>query len=266
MTTSPLVLRGRDGTAQLDGGALRLEQEAIRRIPLEAVEEIRAAENGLTLEIVLTTVSGPATVYRLRCRSGPAVAAFVDMVAALVPERVPGEPRRDGAALVLTEARPPRRRPAYGLWAFLGVCLASGGVAIGWGSAGNVLFFFLGWFPLFIGYAISDSVGRDMYLTWALRRSGLTVLATRHPSNYRIFQFTDASGVVRDFRGHADWVSGSNPPQVQVLYDPHRSDRMVGVQMRANWVLNWLYLVFGLPILVLGLVAVPGQFVLVLFN
>ncbi|MGW4034602.1 hypothetical protein ACWEFL_35795 [Streptomyces sp. NPDC004838] len=271
MTTSSLVLRGRDGTARLDRGDVLLDQDGIRRIPLAAVEEVRAADGGLTLEIVLTTAGGPATVYRLRCRSAAAVTAFTEAVCTALPERGPGEPRQDGAALVQTTPGPGRRpllhrRGCIGLAVFLTVCLVNAVVVVVWGTSIERVVFFTGWIPLVLGYVITTGAGRGLFLTWLLRRRGITVLATRHPTDRRIFQFTDATGAAREFNGTGDWVN-THPPQIHVTYDPTHPNRMVGVEDRFNMTINALYLaVLGLPLLGYGLICVPGQFIFVLLS
>lgn len=265
MATSSLVLRGRSGTARLDRGDVLLDQDdEIRRIPVAAVEEVRAADGGLTLEIALTTAGGPATVYRLRCRSAAAVTAFTEAVGAALPERGTGDPRQDGTALVRTTPGP-RRRPLLRRRSRIGlaVCLVNAVVVVVWGTSDERIMFFVGCIPLFIGLAITTAAGEGLFLTWLLRRRGITVLATQHPAKRRIFQFTDATGADREFDGTGDWVN-SHPPQIHVTYDPTSPDRMVGVQDRFNTVLNVLYvIVLGLPPLGFGLAAVPGQFIFV---
>ncbi|MFJ3668084.1 hypothetical protein ACIPSE_16705 [Streptomyces sp. NPDC090106] len=276
-----VALRGRSGALWAEDGKLLLEQDGVRRrIPLAAVEEVRAATAAPHgVEVVLTASGGAApTVYRLAHRKAAETAVFVSAVNAALP---PGRDRDgvDGESLVVSEQAPPRssywRSGDWVIWAVVGVLgggWAAGFVTLLWHSdlIGAILWV-LGTKPLIGGLAVYFLAGSALYDRAILRRRGVTVLATRSHSTGKkeIYAFTDLEGVRRECEpdSAAEPVSAhTTPRRVQVSYDPRKPDRVAARLPVRTWVARTLGVaVFGTAMLYAGLWMVPYQLVQVLF-
>jgi hypothetical protein len=276
MTTSHLpsvALRSRSGGLWLENGRLTLEQDGVRRrIPLAAVQEVRATANGPRgVEVVLTAPEGThPTVYRLAHRKAADVTVFVSTVNAGLPERE----RRDGAELVVMEPGVPSRTPFWAapefwLWTVIGL------VGAGWVAGlttlimhadviGAILWFF-GTKPLAIGLTLYGLSAFELYDRAILWRRGVPVLATfSHTAGKKqLYSFTDLEGVERhcepDSSAHTA-VYHLDLKQVQVSYDPQNPERVKARLSVGTWVLRSLGVgIFGTATLYAGLWMVPYQ-------
>ncbi|MGW9597682.1 hypothetical protein ACWHLZ_46430 [Streptomyces chartreusis] len=275
--TSSLVLRGHSATIWLDGGAILINQNGIRRrIPLQAVEKIRVDdESQRSVEVVLTAAVGtPGTTYRMDCRSSAAVTTFADTVNRALPQRDEGEPRRDVAELVEVlpnEACRPPGDPRWRIGALilLGLYLVGLATLIVAGEPDQWIMWLVGLAPLLMGGIICSSSVARLYDCWILRRRGISVLATYcRPSSgtRRVFQFTDAEGIEREVRLHYDVKRiTTDPARVEVTYDPDRPERTTAT-LTATGVLGRLVVdLFGVAILLPGLYFAPYQLMKLLF-
>ncbi|MDG9725086.1 hypothetical protein [Streptomyces sp. DH41] len=235
MTTTPsppsLVLRGRDATARVDadGDHLTWRQDGTtHRIPLRAVEVVRAAGEGRTLEIVLTAPPdrGPA-VYEVTEVSAAGALAFVEAVHARLPARDPGEPRADGKDLVTTdEGRSPTRRwpsgRVIGVLAAIAVAAALD-VAVGTLGGGGQIVGAMIFFQVFgvIGVLILVLTGEGLYYARRLPKHGITVVAEfdHFTNSTRVYRYTDHHGTRHFYR---DSAGGST---LELSFDPRRPER-----------------------------------------
>ncbi|MEU6339344.1 hypothetical protein ABZ883_00090 [Streptomyces sp. NPDC046977] len=249
-----LVLRGGGVTARFDGDDVHVsEGHERRRIPVAAIEEVRAAgPQGSTAEIVLTTAGGPATVHSVTHHNSRAVTAFAAAVNAAVPPRDAHEPREDGTALVevtSTKSRPARGDAKPAEEATAGE--AAGGIvllllALGWltgliwllvdGEGGQALRWGLGFLPFLIGGGALYGFVSELDKGLALRRRGITVVAVfdrkeepadSEQSAVTVYRFTDLKGVVHDYRGSGRKVEG-DARRVEITYDPDHPDVVSG--------------------------------------
>lgn len=262
--TSLLILRGRGATAHFEGRSVLLEQIGThRRIPVEAIQEVRAVgARGDTTEIELTSAGGDPTVFLVTGSSPAAAAAFVSAVtSALTGPRA----ARDGMELV-SEVTPEvpawrlllTRRPgavaaavcAVVLWATLVVCVAMAGEPRQWIM------------PL-VGGLVLVGAGRYLQLAggivrehWSTRRHGITVAATsagRNSAHREIWRFTDADGRARTYVGSGK-IIGRDPRRIEVRYDPRRPDKLYAPQPVSVYVVVGVVVTPMLAgILVLGL-------------
>lgn len=277
---SSVALRGRSATIWLEGGAILLDQDGIRRrIPLEAVEEIRVEEAPQrSVEVVLTAAKGTVgTTYRLECRSSATVTAFADAVNRALPRRDSGEPQRDGAELVEVLPKESRVRPGDPRWQiggliFLGLYLAGLVTLILAGEFYQPIMWCVGLAPLFLAGILFSMVFEALYDRWILRRRGITVVATYYDyvgSRERpIFRFIDAEGNERKVRlDYKAKAITTTPKRVKVTYDPHHPKRAVATLPATTWVLRTIgVILFGVPLLLLALFLVPYQLIELLFN
>ncbi|MEU1256661.1 hypothetical protein ABZ445_25570 [Streptomyces chartreusis] len=282
-TPSPLpsvTLRGRSGALWLEGGSLLLEQDGVRRrIPLPAVEAVRAAEGPRGVEVVLTAPEGAgATVYRVAHRAASARDAFVRTVNAALPARDAEEDRRDGATLV--EVLPGTVRTAWYRKALgdAALVLAIGVPVVGWiaglvtllahGDLIGAILWFFGTKPLIIGLVLYGMAAKTLYDRAILRRRGVSVLAAfhRYDGKKRMFRFTDLNGVPRECEvDTAAEPVGSGPERFEVSYDPEHPERVAARLPVRTWVLRSLGVgVFGTLFLYAGLYMVPYQLIQVL--
>ncbi|MFD3457054.1 hypothetical protein ACFWVC_33370 [Streptomyces sp. NPDC058691] len=268
-----LVLRGRGVAARFRGDDVLLSEGHVRRrIPVAAIEEVRAAgPQGSTAEIVLTTAGGPATVHSVTHHNSRAVTAFTAAVNAALPARDADEPRQDGEALVevtSTRSRPVKdAKPAeeastadavggfaalvliLGWLAGLIWRLVDGEGALRWGLA--IL-------PAFIGFGALAGCVSELGKGLALRRRGITVIAAfdrkeqpadSEASAVTVYRFTDLKGVVHDYRGSGRRVEG-DAQRVEITYDPDHPEVVSGTGWYAR-----LAGVTGLGLLALALFA-----------
>lgn len=237
------------------GGAdiLLSEGHVRRRIPVAAIEEVRAAgPQGSTAEIVLTTAGGPAAVHLVRHHNSRAVSVFAAAVNAALPARDAHEPRQDGAALVeVTSTRALRARPADdtkpteestpgdAVMGVTGLLLALGWLAgLVWRliDGEGALRWGLGILPAFFGVGALAGVLMELDKGLALRRRGITVIAVLdrreepedgEASAVTVYRFTDLKGVVHEYRGSGREVEGDTKG-VEITYDPDHPDVVSG--------------------------------------
>lgn len=264
--TSPIpVLRGSGGSVlQSDGDALvlrRSDEEA--RIPLAAVGLVRA--EGRAVEVVLVAPEGTeAAVHRVDGVSGAAATAFAEAVNRSLPERTDGEAAVDGSSLVtvrtLTEdpgdtgVRRVKRAAIAVAALLLAVSVANGVLG---GSVGIAVLVLLGGA---VGAAITlfgvGAVWVHVEL-WRLPRYGITVVAQKHPEQYRTYIYTDTHGVSRTMYGK------SSKPEIEVAYHPRNPRNAVVCPTRGKLIFDSL---FALAILGFGLLVDTGIAIMAIGN
>ncbi|MFF3565848.1 hypothetical protein ACFYXS_38060 [Streptomyces sp. NPDC002574] len=246
-----LVLRGGGVTARFDGDDVCMsEGHERRRIPVAAIEEVRAAgPQGSTAEIVLTTAGGPATVYSVRHHNSRAVTVFASAVNAALPPRDAAEPRQDGQALVevtSTRARPAQdtkpaeeSTPGDAVVGVTGLLLALGWLAgLVWRlvDGEGALRWGLGVLPAFFGVGALAGFLTELDKGLVLRRRGITVIAVfdrrEEPADSEspavtVHRFTDLKGVVHDYRGTGRKVEG-DARRLEITYDPDHPEVVSG--------------------------------------
>ncbi|MFE3739228.1 hypothetical protein [Streptomyces sp. NPDC059134] len=238
--TSPLILRGRGTTAHFEDRSVLLEQNGIhRRIPVRAIQEVRASgAGGDTAEIELTSAGRDPVVFVVPRSSPAAVSAFVSAVTSVLPEhRSP----RDGMELVSEETpTAPEWRVflarhsaavtvavfAIGLWAALVVYVAAAGEPGQWlmPIPGALLLLAAGRYLQLAGGIVREH--------WSTRRHGIAVAATsagRNSANKEIWEFTDAEGRARTYVGSGK-IIGREPRRIEVRYDPRDPDELYAPQ------------------------------------
>ncbi|MFJ8172585.1 hypothetical protein ACIQ64_29665 [Streptomyces sp. NPDC094473] len=271
-----LTVGSRSGSFALESRSILLEQGGVRRrIPLEAVEEVRL--DGVrrpAVEVVLTAPPGSSgTVYRVDCRNAASATAFVDATARALPARDVDTPREDGAARVAVlpraadrNRRSPRDRLVIAA-VLAPVALYVGGllVLIMDGDVLGVIFWLLGLKPLAFGLLLYGMAAKNLYDRWLLRRRGISVLATSdHTQGQKeIYRYVDAEGVRRFFEpDHAAAPVSLAPRQVAAAYDPRRVERVKAVLPLRTWVLRTIGVGFGgTSLLALGFFLVPYQLI-----
>ncbi|MDX3078185.1 hypothetical protein ACIP98_33730 [Streptomyces sp. NPDC088354] len=246
-----LVLRGGGVAARFDGDDVRLSEGHVRRrVPVAAIEEVRAAgPQGSTAEIVLTTAAGPATVYSVRHHNSRAVTVFAAAVNAALPPRDADEPRQDGEALVevtSTRARPAddakpagESSPGDAAVGVAGLLLALGWLAgLVWllVDGQGALRWGLGILPALFGLGALTGFLTELDKGLVLRRRGITVIAAFDRSeeaadsespSVTVYRYTDLKGVVRDYRGSGRKVEG-DAKRVEITYDPDHPEVVSG--------------------------------------
>ncbi|MEV7276239.1 hypothetical protein [Streptomyces sp. NPDC093111] len=267
--TSPIpVLRGSgDSVLQSDGDALllrRADEEA--RIPLAAIGRVRA--EGRAVEVVLVAADGAeAAVHRVDGVSGAAATVFAEAVNRTLPERAEGAALFDGSALVTVRTLSDSEEPGRGLsqrdlkrlviGLFLALLLASVANGVFGGSVGIAVLVFL-----------SGSVGAAITLfgigglwvqfeRWRLPRYGITVIARKHPEQYRTYIYTDTDGVARTLYGR------SEEPEIEVAYHPRNPRNAVVRLSPGKLVFDSL---FSLAILLFGLAVDTGTAIMAVGN
>ncbi|MFE4454026.1 hypothetical protein [Streptomyces sp. NPDC056796] len=238
--TSHLILRGRGTTAHFEGRSVLLEQNGThRRIPVRAIQEVRAAgAGGDTAEIELTSAEGDPTVFVVTRSSPAAVNAFVSAVTSVLPEQ---RAARDGMELVSEEtpAAPAWRLflarhrgavvvtvSAVVLWAALVACVAALGEPHQW------LLPFFGALMLLGAGCYLNLAGGIIRDHWSTRRHGITVAATsegRNSANKEVWRFTDAEGRARTYVGTGKLL-GRDPRRIEVRYDPRDPEKLYAPQ------------------------------------
>ncbi|MFJ6850145.1 hypothetical protein ACIQM3_06295 [Streptomyces sp. NPDC091271] len=283
MTTTPdspalpsLTVRSRTGSFSMEKRSIVLEQGGVRRrIPLEAVEEVRLeSRRGPGVQVALTAPAGASgTVFRVGCRNRASATAFVDAANGALPVRDADAPREDGAAQVVVlpplagkDRRTARDRLLIAA-ALSPVALYVAGlvVLIAHGDIFGVVFWLLGLKPLAFGLLLYGLSAKNLYDRGLLRRRGISVLATfdHDQGKKQIYSFVDAEGVKRfcEPDSAAEAVRGA-PRQVTVLYDPRHVERVKAVLPLRTWVLRTIGVAFGgTSLLVLGFFLVPYQLI-----
>ncbi|MFF3333243.1 hypothetical protein ACFYWX_27445 [Streptomyces sp. NPDC002888] len=281
MTRSPepsalpsLTLRGSDGRIWLQGRAVLLERDGVRRrIPVAAIAEARVTgASRRTVEIVVRGSDGvPGPVFGIEGRDATAAGRLV----VTVNQALPGEALLGGVELVevlpLGSAAGAKRadpRARAVLLAFLAVYVAGLVVLALAGEAAQPLLWGLGVMPLAAGLLVVVPAVGAVRDRWILRGRGVTVVAMfdRAHGKKRFFRFTDEEGVSREIL--ADYAAvrlDGDPQRIEVTYDPLRPTRAVALMPTPVLVLRALgVVIFGLPVLLIGLYMVPYQLVTLL--
>ncbi|MFD6280677.1 hypothetical protein ACFWFI_34690 [Streptomyces sp. NPDC060209] len=283
MTTSPnspvlpsLTVRGRSGSFALENRSILLQQGGVRRrIPLDAVEEVRLdGARRPAVQVVLTAAAGtPGTVYRVTPRNSASATAFVEAAGRALPVRGTDAPREDGAAKVVVLPREAAKDSRSAReWLTIAVLLtpvalyvAGLVVLIVHGDVLGVIFWLLGLKPLAFGLFLYGASAKTLYDRWLLLRRGISVVATwdHTEGKKQIFAFVDAEGVRRFFEPDdaAEPVSAA-PRRVAAAYDPRHPERVKAVLPVRTWVLRTIGVVFGgTSLLVLAFFLVPYQLI-----
>ncbi|MER5297710.1 hypothetical protein ABT382_37820, partial [Streptomyces pharetrae] len=216
-----------------------------KRIPLQAVRQVRAEGRALAVELTAPAGTTP-TVCRVRGVSAAAATMFADAVTACLPE----EREADGAALV-TEGTPAESEDeAY--WRKLKICawvvgLVTVGVAVAMAMAivgsGILACVFLIGNPVTLGIVVLGLYGMRMpYYEWYLPRYGITVEAVY--CGPRSYAYTDLHGVARTAS-----VAG-NAPTRRVAYHPDRPGEAFAAY---SWIRKVFRTLFCLAFLLVGL-------------
>ncbi|WP_225803539.1 hypothetical protein [Streptomyces sp. NK15101] len=218
--STPVVEGARKTSLRLDGDAVLLStphEEA--RIPLAAIERIRAEGRSVTVEL---TAPAGATRYahRVAGASAAAAAMFADTVNAALPGVAGRDTTADGTMLVETRTLPLSRRTrklrrimwlsagALGLIVVTSVLVAVAGVPAAMAAlipAGLVLTAAL---------AIGANALANWYREWRLIRHGITAFAAEVPDRPGMYLYTDPAGLIRHV---FTWAGGI---AVKVSYDP----------------------------------------------
>ncbi|MEU4274018.1 hypothetical protein AB0F57_03580 [Streptomyces tanashiensis] len=217
--STPVVQGSGKASLRLDGDALLLSrphEEA--RIPLAAVERIRAEGRSLTVEL-----TAPAGSTRYVHRIDGASAAAASMFAEAVNAALAGTPGRDtsadGTALVETRSLPRSRRStklrrilwmsagALALLVVLCVIAARAGEAVA-----IVVFIPLGLIST-AALAVGANALFNWYREWRLTRHGITTFAAEVPERPGMYLYTDPAGRIRHV---FTWAGGI---AVKVCYD-----------------------------------------------
>ena len=215
---------------------------------MAAIERIDVhGPKGRRLSVVLT--GDEPVVYDLRCRSGPAVHEFAQVVQRALPVRDVDEPRQDGAGLVTEEpmerVAPNRLRQLWwglgGAYVLVFALLVVTGAGVGpvllWVVAPAVIGG--GGFGVHIGWKIV----RD---AWRMRTRGITVEGQLQRSHWYngVEQFTyayvDNQGERRELTS-----SDGGAEQAEITYDPADPE----TAQLGNGTTGWL--VFGAVLIVL---------------
>ncbi|MEW2398091.1 hypothetical protein [Streptomyces sp. NPDC046862] len=270
-----LTLRGADGRIWLQGSTVWLDRDGVRRrIPLEAIVQARVTgASRRSVEIVVRGSGGvPGPVFAITGRDASGAGRIVEAVNGALPERA-GRAAAGGAELVeVFPAEPASRRgdprARAVACAFLAV-YATGLVvlAVAGGSAPAMLWG-LGVMPLALGLMIVGTAAVALRDRWVLRDRGVRVVAVfeRSARRKQYFRFIDQEGVSREIL--ADYAAkrlDGRPQRIEVTYDPQRPQRALAQLRVSALVLRTLgVVVFGLPILAIGLYMVPYQLVTLL--
>ncbi|MFF8382382.1 hypothetical protein [Streptomyces kanasensis] len=245
-TTSLIpVLRGSGGTTlQAEEDALVLRRwRKEKRIPLQAVRQVRAEGRALAVELTAPAGTNP-TVFRVRSVSAAAAAVFADAVTARLPE----EREADGEALV-TEGTPAesegeayRRKLKLCRWA-VGLVTVAVAVAMAIVGSGVFALLFLICTPVTLGILVLGLYAmRTPYYEWYLPRYGITVEAVHR--GYRNYAYTDLHGVARTAS------VASYDPTKRVAYHPDRPGEAFAVY---SWIRKVFRTLFSLAFFLVGL-------------
>ncbi|MEU1667506.1 hypothetical protein ABZ547_28760 [Streptomyces sparsogenes] len=271
-----LSLRGRGGSIWLEAGAVWLEEkEARRRIPVAAVEGARVTgRGGRAVEVALWGADGaPGPVFVVEGRDATAAARLVEVINQARPRTGPPE---GGASLV--DVLPPgtseavrrrRRRARAEASAVLAVYLGGiAGLALA-GEMDRATMWATGIGPLALGVLVVGTGAAAARRRWVLRKRGVAVVArfSHGGRKKRYFRYTDLEGghheIVAD---HAAPKVGGDPNRIEVVYDAEDPARAVCTLAVRTLVSRTAGVVlFGVPILVLGLAMTVGQVVSLFF-
>jgi hypothetical protein len=271
-----LSLRGHKGSIWLEAGAVWVQQEeARRRIPIAAVEGARVTgRGGRSVEVALWGADGaPGPVFVVESRDTTAAARLVEVINRARPQTGPPE---GGATLVdvlptgTPEAvRRRKRRTRAEVSAVLAVYL--GGIA-GLLLAGDMfraIMWATGIGPLALGILLVGIGAAAARQRWVLRKRGVAVVArfSHGGGQKKYFRYTDLEGGKHEIL--ADYAApkiGGDPHRIEVIYDPE--DPGKAVCTLAVRTLVWRtagVVLFGVPVLLLGLAMTVGQAVSLFF-
>ncbi|MFD4110137.1 hypothetical protein ACFWWU_28815 [Streptomyces sp. NPDC058650] len=260
--TSPIpVLQGSKNTVlRSDGRALLLSRPHEElRIPLMAIERVRAEGRSVAVELTAAAGATPA-VRRVGGVSEAAARAFADAVNRALPERAEEDVAVDGSGLVITHVlteSPAERRQSLFKRGALAAALVIVALALTFGiREGGIDGFMLAVTTLFGGTMASVTTAGGAAGLWSacrgwhLTRHGITVEAERTagtPGKLRAsgtYVYTDAVGVSRTVSGSAGaWT-------IHVAYDPQNPGNVV---VRRSGLRTVGYVVLSLGCLCLGL-------------
>ncbi|MER7946925.1 hypothetical protein ABTY59_05965 [Streptomyces sp. NPDC096079] len=221
ITPSTPVLQGsRKTSLRLDDGALLLgtpHEEA--RIPLAAIERIRAEGRSVTVE--LTAPAGTTRyTHRIDRVSEAGAALFAETVNAALPGTPGRDPAADGTALVETRALPLSRRSrklrgvgrlSAGALGLLALACVAVGVA---GDPVTAVLLIPGGLVVTGALAVGANALANWYREWRLIRHGITAFAAEVPDRPGMYLYTDPAGRIRHV---FTWAGGI---AVKVSYDP----------------------------------------------
>ncbi|MFD7557420.1 hypothetical protein ACFV9E_23135 [Streptomyces sp. NPDC059835] len=238
--TSPIpVLQGSKNTVlRSDGGALLLSRPHEElRIPLVAIERVRAEGRSVTVELTAAAGATPA-VRRVGGVSEAAARAFADAVNRALPARSEEDVAVDGSDRVVTRVlteSPAERRQRVFRWGVLAVALLIVALALTFGiREGGIDGFMLAVATLLGGAvaAVTTAGGAAGLWSacrgWYLTRHGITVEAENAadtPSRLRTsgtYVYTDTAGVSRSMD-----AGRTGAATIQVAYDPQDPARVV---------------------------------------
>ncbi|ROQ32240.1 hypothetical protein EDD98_1217 [Streptomyces sp. PanSC19] len=217
--STPVVQGSRKTSLRLDGDAVLLStphEEA--RIPLAAIERIRAEGRSVTVELT-APAGGTRYVHRVAGASEAAGALFADTVNAALPGAAGRDTTADGTALVETRALPLSRRArklrrvmwlsvgALGLIVAMCVLVAVAGQPVA------MIALIPGGLVLTAALAIGANALANWYREWRLIRHGVTAFAAEVPERPGMYLYTDPAGRIRHV---FTWAGGI---AVKVSYD-----------------------------------------------
>ncbi|MGW5423954.1 hypothetical protein [Streptomyces sp. NPDC003943] len=272
--TSPIpVLQGSKGTVlRAEGAVLLLSRPHEElRIPLVAIERIRAEGRSVTIELTAAAGVAPA-VRRVGGVSEAAARVFAEAVNRALPERAEGDVVVDGSGLVATRVlttSPAERRQRIPRWGALAVGLLIVALALTIGiREGGLSGVILAVVTLFNGLVAAGATAGGAagmwaaFRGWQLTRHGITVEAANAADtpdrlgSSRTYVYTDTAGVSRTVDGRAGAES------IQVAYDPQDPEKVVVHRSGRRTV---VYVVLSLGCLCLGL-ALDGVMIMVLIT
>ncbi|MFI1655347.1 hypothetical protein ACH4ZU_10615 [Streptomyces sp. NPDC020472] len=218
--STPVVQGAKKTSLRLDGdGVLLSTPHEEARIPLAAIERIRAEGRSVTVEL---TAPPGATRYahRIAGASAAAAAMFADTVNAALPGAAGRDTTADGTMLVETRTLPLSRRTrklrritglsagALGLIVVACVLVAVAGQAVAMAAL------IPGGLVLTGTLAVGANALANWYREWRLIRHGITAFAAEVPERPGMYLYTDPAGMIRHV---FTWAGGI---AVKVSYDP----------------------------------------------
>ncbi|CAM5362432.1 hypothetical protein [Streptomyces aurantiogriseus] len=271
-----ITLRGHGESIWLEARAVWLQQKGTRRrIPIAAVEGARVTgRGGRSVEVALWGSDGaPGPVFVVEGRDASAAARLVEVINRERSETAPpqgGTPLVDVLPTGTSEAvRRRKRRTGAETFAVLAVYL--GGIA-GLALAGRpfqALLWAAGVMPLALGLLLVGPAAVAARQRWVLRKQGVAVVALfAHGNGQRkYFRYTDLEGGVHEIR--ADYAApgiGGDPQRIEVVYDPEDPNKAVCTLAVRTLVWRTAGVVlFGVPVLLLGVGMTVGQAVSLFF-
>ncbi|MDN0197319.1 hypothetical protein [Streptomyces sp. S.PNR 29] len=271
-----LTLRGRGESLWLDAGAVWLHRRGVRRrIAIAAVEEARVAgRGGRSVEVALWGADGvPGPVFVVEGRDAAAASRLVEVINRARPETGPpqgGAPLVDVLPTGGSEAgRRRKRRTRIEVLGVLAVYVAGmAGLALT-GHMGRAIMWAAGVGPLALGLLLVGMGAVAARRRWVLRKRGIAVVArfAHGGGQKKYFQYSDLEGGTHKIL--ADYAApgiGGDPQRIEVVYDPEDPDQAVCTLAARTLVWRTAgIVVFGVPILLLGLVMTVGQVVSLFF-